>query len=259
MLLTCQHVRVLLKSMPRRAASSSARALGGSDTARVLDKGVWKEQKMCAICERPFTWRKKWERCWDEVTTCSKSCNAERRRLTRVATRDAAGENAPPVACEGDGVARPPLASPAADLAAAAVPPPLAPPLPAPPLPASVAKKAARKAAKAEAKAARRALRQGEAPASHGRKPCGLCARAVDLLVRCQLDSSGDWRMVCGRCWKLPSVANGVPDGDGTNPHYRYGGLWKNLHAPLRAPALPLADTQVQYAPEPEVATVENA
>jgi hypothetical protein len=63
----------------------------------------------------------------------------------------------------------------------------------------------------------------------------------VDVLVRCQLDGSGDWRMVCGRCWKLPSVANGVPDGDGTNPQYRYGGLWKNLHAPsLRAQAQPL-------------------
>ena len=132
------------------------------------------------------------------------------------------------------------------------------PPPSAPPLSASVAKKAARKAAKAETKAARRAVRAGEAPASHGRKPCDLCARAVDLLIRCQLDGRGDWRMVCGRCWKLPSVANGVPDGDGTNPHYRYGGLWKNLHAPLRAPAPPLADTQVQYAPEPEVATVED-
>ena len=34
--------------------------------------------------------------------------------------------------------------------------------------------------------------------------------------------------------WKvlnLPSVANGIVDGDkSTNPHYRYGGLWKNLH-----------------------------
>ena len=31
------------------------------------------------VCERPFTWRKKWERCWDEVTTCSKSCNQKRK------------------------------------------------------------------------------------------------------------------------------------------------------------------------------------
>ena len=36
--------------------------------------------KDCIICGRPFTWRKKWERNWDEVTTCSKSCNAQRKR-----------------------------------------------------------------------------------------------------------------------------------------------------------------------------------
>ena len=36
--------------------------------------------KTCVVCGRPFTWRKKWERCWDEVTCCSKACNAQRRR-----------------------------------------------------------------------------------------------------------------------------------------------------------------------------------
>lgn len=39
--------------------------------------------KECVVCGRPFTWRKKWERCWDEVTTCSKKCNAERRNRSR--------------------------------------------------------------------------------------------------------------------------------------------------------------------------------
>ena len=36
--------------------------------------------KVCVVCNRPFTWRKKWEKCWDDVTTCSKSCNASRKR-----------------------------------------------------------------------------------------------------------------------------------------------------------------------------------
>jgi hypothetical protein len=36
-------------------------------------------EKICVVCNRPFTWRKKWERCWDEVTCCSNSCNAQRR------------------------------------------------------------------------------------------------------------------------------------------------------------------------------------
>ena len=47
-----------------------------------MPRGVKKEHlpsKVCVICNRPFTWRKKWERCWDEVTTCSKSCNNQRR------------------------------------------------------------------------------------------------------------------------------------------------------------------------------------
>ena len=45
-------------------------------------RGVKKENlpsKICVVCNRPFTWRKKWERCWDEVTTCSKSCNSKRK------------------------------------------------------------------------------------------------------------------------------------------------------------------------------------
>ena len=46
------------------------------------EKRVKKEnlpEKICVVCGRPFTWRKKWERSWDEVTCCSKSCNAKRR------------------------------------------------------------------------------------------------------------------------------------------------------------------------------------
>jgi hypothetical protein len=56
--------------------------------SKAMPRGVKKENlpiKVCLICDRPFTWRKKWERCWDEVTTCSKSCNARRRAGSRVA------------------------------------------------------------------------------------------------------------------------------------------------------------------------------
>ncbi|WP_445304441.1 DUF2256 domain-containing protein [Microcoleus sp. Pol14C4] len=34
---------------------------------------------MCPVCDRPFTWRKKWAGCWDEVKYCSERCR--RRRL----------------------------------------------------------------------------------------------------------------------------------------------------------------------------------
>mmetsp|Transcript_28214 Transcript_28214/g.51021 ORF Transcript_28214/g.51021 Transcript_28214/m.51021 type:complete len:122 (+) Transcript_28214:144-509(+) len=40
-------------------------------------------EKICVVCDRPFAWRKKWERCWDEVTCCSKSCNAKRKSLAK--------------------------------------------------------------------------------------------------------------------------------------------------------------------------------
>mgnify|MGYP002652313754 CR=1 FL=1 len=30
--------------------------------------------KVCPVCQRPFAWRKKWERDWDQVRYCSTSC-----------------------------------------------------------------------------------------------------------------------------------------------------------------------------------------
>ncbi|MDB4152795.1 DUF2256 domain-containing protein [Flavobacteriaceae bacterium] len=40
-------------------------------------KGVKKTNlstKICPSCERPFSWRKKWERDWEQVIYCSKKC-----------------------------------------------------------------------------------------------------------------------------------------------------------------------------------------
>lgn len=31
-------------------------------------------QKRCQSCGRPFAWRKKWARVWDEVKYCSQRC-----------------------------------------------------------------------------------------------------------------------------------------------------------------------------------------
>ncbi|WP_075086036.1 DUF2256 domain-containing protein [Mariniblastus fucicola] len=31
-------------------------------------------QKTCATCGRPFRWRKKWAKVWDEVKFCSERC-----------------------------------------------------------------------------------------------------------------------------------------------------------------------------------------
>lgn len=40
-------------------------------------KNVKKENlpyKICMVCNRPFTWRKKWEKNWEEVKYCSNLC-----------------------------------------------------------------------------------------------------------------------------------------------------------------------------------------
>lgn len=161
--------------------------------------------KVCVVCERPFTWRKKWERCWDEVTTCSKRCNTERRRQSRRG-RSEEGADA------DDGAASSAASSDNENVAESS-------------------ERASRKAATKEQKAGRRAAREGRAPPTKGQKACDLCGTGVDLLIRCQIDGTGDWKMVCGPCWHTPAVANGVVDGDGSNDHYRYGGLWKNRKA----------------------------
>jgi hypothetical protein len=40
-------------------------------------------QKMCEACGRPFAWRKKWAKVWDEVKTCSDRCKSDLRRKRR--------------------------------------------------------------------------------------------------------------------------------------------------------------------------------
>lgn len=31
-------------------------------------------EKICPICQRPFQWRKKWDRNWEHVKYCSERC-----------------------------------------------------------------------------------------------------------------------------------------------------------------------------------------
>ena len=171
---------VLSRSLWASSLSMSARRLPRSSGAQV-------PTKICVTCDRPFTWRKKWERCWDEVTTCSKRCNAERRRnKPRNEDDDAEVESSSDVSSKDED----------------------------------------RKAQKKAAKAARRAKREGRASVDTGRKACDKCLRSVDMLIRCRVDETRAWKMVCGRCWK--SVSGGTRDGDKDYPFYQYGGLWRN-------------------------------
>ncbi len=34
-------------------------------------------QKICPVCARPFSWRKKWARDWENVRYCSQRCRRE--------------------------------------------------------------------------------------------------------------------------------------------------------------------------------------
>jgi hypothetical protein len=46
----------------------------------VNDRGTAKgdlPQKVCPACARPFGWRRKWARDWDQVKYCSDKCRAQ--------------------------------------------------------------------------------------------------------------------------------------------------------------------------------------
>jgi len=89
--------------------------------------------------------------------------------------------------------------------------------------------KAERRARKKAVKAQRRANLEGRGDPSAGQKPCDMCSKSVNLLVRCTYTENRDWKMICGACWKVAS--GGIVDGDADHPYYRYGGLWKNRRA----------------------------
>ncbi|MBK6875141.1 MAG: DUF2256 domain-containing protein [Ignavibacteria bacterium] len=38
--------------------------------------------KICIFCKKPFTWRKKWEKVWDEVKYCSDKCRMDKKKVT---------------------------------------------------------------------------------------------------------------------------------------------------------------------------------
>lgn len=47
-----------------------------------MPRGVKKTdlpEKTCATCGRPFVWRRKWARVWDEVRFCSDRCRGARK------------------------------------------------------------------------------------------------------------------------------------------------------------------------------------
>jgi hypothetical protein len=45
-------------------------------------------QKVCAGCGRPFAWRKKWAKVWDEVRYCSDRCRNLRMKNRPIGQED---------------------------------------------------------------------------------------------------------------------------------------------------------------------------
>ncbi|MBU2933178.1 DUF2256 domain-containing protein [Vibrio cyclitrophicus] len=39
-----------------------------------MHKKPYLPTKICPVCQKPFGWRKKWERCWENVIYCSERC-----------------------------------------------------------------------------------------------------------------------------------------------------------------------------------------
>ncbi|MEM9052587.1 MAG: DUF2256 domain-containing protein [Bacteroidota bacterium] len=37
-------------------------------------------EKTCVVCGKPMTWRKKWEKNWDEVKYCSQACRKKKNK-----------------------------------------------------------------------------------------------------------------------------------------------------------------------------------
>jgi hypothetical protein len=42
-------------------------------------------EKICAACGRPFVWRRKWAKSWEEVRYCSDACRTGKREAARKA------------------------------------------------------------------------------------------------------------------------------------------------------------------------------
>mmetsp|Transcript_123406 Transcript_123406/g.213983 ORF Transcript_123406/g.213983 Transcript_123406/m.213983 type:complete len:156 (-) Transcript_123406:411-878(-) len=59
------------KKAPKQRSKSG---LDNPEVFTVMDRGQIREAKFCQQCGLKMTWRKKWERNWDEVKYCSERC-----------------------------------------------------------------------------------------------------------------------------------------------------------------------------------------
>lgn len=201
--------------------------------------------KTCLNCGLPFVWRKKWERCWDDVKCCSKRCKSEynsaRRREgdksgssdenrsqksdSKASSGSARATSVTSSECnDGDVQQFEGIVASRTDETEVN-----AEQLNDPGISSIVLNQAvghltiARPASKAQKSSKK-------LDPSYGQKPCDRCGRLSDVLVRCTVDETRKWKLICpGHCW--PKASGGIIDGDESRfPHYKYGGMWKNFH-----------------------------
>jgi hypothetical protein len=60
--------------------------LNSSQINQMIPKKYRKEnlpQKTCVICGRPFYWRKKWSKVWNEIKYCSDKCRVKSKLIKK--------------------------------------------------------------------------------------------------------------------------------------------------------------------------------
>jgi hypothetical protein len=85
----CFHTLLLIATTttparhPRQRAYLHAQQSPGNASDAARNRQGESPLKDLRGVSRPFTWRKLYERCWDEVQTCSDRCKGERKRKLR--------------------------------------------------------------------------------------------------------------------------------------------------------------------------------
>ena len=46
------------------------------------------ESKICVVCNRPMTWRRKWSKNWEEVKFCSDACRRNKNSVARLVSSE---------------------------------------------------------------------------------------------------------------------------------------------------------------------------
>lgn len=186
-----------------------------------MPRGVKKENlpfKVCVICNRPFNWRKKWESCWDEVTTCSNSCNRQRRALKQQANNhdsddDSSDDNnidklhvslSDLSIAENQEISR---ENKQKDIDNSSTDKPTADTHT---IEDTLSKSQMKKQRKKEKDVVNRANASND-----DSKLCNTCNKTVDFLVRCRNSESREWKMVCNKCLAIDSKDSEDSD-DGT-------------------------------------------